>query len=51
MTIKSRNFYFGKKKHTVSLEFDGYMYFVKVDEDIYKQTPNELFAVQTFNEI
>lgn len=49
MSIKKRNYYMGGKKHTVELKYDGYMY--TVISDGVKQTPNELFAVQTFNEI
>lgn len=51
MSIKKRNYYTGCKKYTVELEYDGYMYTVISDGVLYKQTPNELFAVQTFNEI
>lgn len=42
MSIKKRNYYMGGKKHTVELKYDGVLF---------KQTPNELFAVQVFNEI
>ena len=35
----------------VELKKEGYMYMVLVDGVVYKQTPNELFAVQTFNAI
>ena len=51
MIIKKRNYYMGGKKHTVELKHDGYMYTVISDGVLFKQTPNELFAVQTFNEI
>lgn len=39
------------KKHTVELKYDGYMYAVISDGVLFKQTANELFAVQVFNEI
>lgn len=51
MIIKKRNYYMGGKKHTVELKYDGYMYTVISDGVLFKQTPNELFAVQVFNEI
>lgn len=51
MSIKKRNYYMGGKKHTVELKYDGYMYTVISDGVLFKQTPNELFAVQVFNEI
>ena len=52
MSIKKRIYYMGGKKHTVELKYDGYMYTVISDGVLFnKQTPNELFAVQVFNEI
>lgn len=51
MIIKKRNYYMGGKKHTVELKYDGYMYTVISDGVLFKQTPNELFAVKIFNEI
>ena len=51
MSIKKRNYYMGSKKHTVELKYDGYMYTVISDGVLFKQTANELFAVQAFNEI
>lgn len=51
MSIKKRNYYMNGKKHTVELKYDGYMYTVISDGVLFKQTPNELFAVQTFNEV
>ena len=51
MSIKKRNYYMGSKKHTVELKYDVYMYSVISDGVLYKQTPNELLAVQTFNEV
>lgn len=40
----------GKVVHVV-LKKDKYYYTVLVDNVPYKHTPNELFAVQAFNEI
>ena len=51
MSIKKRIYYMGGKKHTVELKYDGYMYTVISDGVLIKQTPNELFAVQVFNEV
>ncbi len=51
MSIKKRNYYMGNKLHTVELKYDGYMYTVISDGVLIKQTPNELFAVQAFNEV
>lgn len=51
MIIKKRNYCMGGKEHTVELKYDGYMYTVMSDGVLFKQTPNELFAVQTFNEV
>ena len=51
MSINKRNYYMGGKKHTVELKYDGYMYTVISDGVLFKQTPNELFAVQVFNVI
>ena len=51
MVIKKRNYYMNGKKHAVELRYDGYMYTVISDGVLFKQTPNELFAVQVFNEI
>ena len=48
MSIKKRNYYMGGKKHTVELKYDGYMYTVISDGVLFKQTANELFAVQAF---
>ena len=51
MSIKKRNYYMGGKKHTVELKYDGYMYKNFFYGVLFKQTPNELFAVQVFNEV
>ena len=51
MRIKEGNYFMGGKKHTVELKHDGYMYTVISDGVLFKQTPNELFAVQVFNEV
>ena len=51
MSIKKKIYYMGGKKHTVELKYDGYMYTVISDGVLFKQTPNELFAVQVFNEV
>ena len=51
MSIKKRNYYMGGKKPTVELKYDGYMYTVIAVGVLFKQTPNELFAVQFFNEV
>ena len=34
-----------------SLSFENGIYVVRVDNKVYKETANELFAVQAFNEI
>lgn len=34
-----------------SLSFENGIYFVRVNGTVYKETANELFAVQAFNEI
>lgn len=46
MSIKKRSYYMGGRKHTVELKYDGYMYTVISDGVLFKQTANELFAVQ-----
>lgn len=51
MIIKEKNFYVGKKLCNVLLKKEGADYIVEVDGIVYKNTPNELFAVQAFNEI
>lgn len=51
MVIKEKSFYVGKKMCNVVLKKDGADYIVEVDGTVYKKTANELFAVQTFNEI
>lgn len=51
MVIKKKAFYVGKKMCNVTLKKDGTDYIVEVDGTVYKKTPNELFAIQKFNEI
>lgn len=51
MIIKEKIFYVGKKLCNVLLKKEGTDYIVEVDGIVYKNTPNELFAVQAFNEI
>lgn len=51
MVIKEKRFYTGKKMCNVMLKKDGTDYIVEVDGIVYKKTPNELFAIQTFNAI
>ena len=51
MLIKEKKIKAEKKKCKVTLEHDGFQYIVKVDDDDFKKTVNELFAVQTFNAI
>lgn len=51
MVIKKNKFYVGKKMCEVVLKKEGTDYIVEVDGTVYKKTPNELFAIQAFNEI
>lgn len=51
MVIKKKCFLCCKKLCNVVLKKGGLGYIVEVDGTVYKNTPNELFAVQTFNEI
>lgn len=51
MMLRSKSFYVGKRKCVVKLMKEGGIYLVKVDEDVYKETANELFACQAFNAI
>lgn len=46
-----KKFYVGKKLHNVQLKKEGTDYILEVDGTVYKKTPNELFAIQAFNEI
>lgn len=50
-TLKKKTISVNNRRSEVRLQDDGHFYFVIVDKDIYKMTPNELFAVQTFNAI
>lgn len=51
MIVKAKKFYVGKKLHNVQLKKEGTDYILEVDGTVYKKTPNELFAIQAFNEI
>lgn len=51
MALKKKAIRIGIKTSKVELVKEGSEYIVKVDGDVYKKTPNELFAVQAFNEI
>lgn len=46
-----KTFYIEGKLNTVTLTKDKYNYVVKVNGEVYKKTPNLLFAVQVFNAI
>lgn len=50
-TLKKKEIFANNRCYIVRLRDDGHFYFVTVDKEIYKMTPNELFAVQTFNAI
>lgn len=51
MVIKTKKFYVGKKLCKVELKKEGVDYLVEVDGKVQEKTPNELYAVQKFNEI
>lgn len=51
MVINENKFYVGKKMCDVVLKKEDTDYIVEVDGIVYKKTPNELFAIQTFNAI
>lgn len=51
MIIKKKVFCIGLKKCEVVLKKEQTDYIVEVDGTVYKKTPNELFAIQAFNEI
>ena len=51
MTIKTKRFYVNGKSCKVELKKEGTDYIVVVDVNVYSKTPNELYAVQKFNEI
>ena len=51
MVIKTKRFYVNCKSCKVELKKDGTDYIVVVDGNVYSKTPNELYAVQKFNEI
>ncbi len=50
-TLKKKEIFTNNRYHTVRLRNDGHFYFVTIDKEVYKMTPNELFAIQTFNAI
>lgn len=50
-TLKKKEIFTNNRYYAVRLRNDGHFYFVTVEKEIYKMTPNELFAVQTFNAI
>lgn len=51
MIIKTKRFYVNGKPCKVELKKEGVDYLVVVDGDVYAKTPNELCAVQKFNEV
>ena len=51
MIIKTKTFWGGKKFHKVDLKKDRCDYIVLIDGEVYKKTPDELYAVQAFNSI
>ena len=51
MVIKTKRFYVNSKSCKVELKKDGSDYIVVVDRNVYSKIPNELYAVQKFNEI
>lgn len=51
VNIMKKTFYIEGKLNTVTLTKDKYNYVVKVNGEVYKKTPNLLFAVQVFNAI
>ena len=51
MVIRTKRFYINGKQCKVELKKDGVDYLVVVDGKVQEKTPNELYAVQKFNEI
>ena len=51
MVIKTKRLYVNGKSFKVELKKDGSDYLVVVDGNVYAKTPNELYALQKFNEI
>ena len=51
MVIKTKRFYVNGKSCKVELKKECADYLVVVDGNVYSKTPNELYAVQKFNEI
>lgn len=51
MVIKTKTFYANGKSCKVELKKEGADYHVVVDGNVCVKTPNELYALQKFNEI
>ena len=52
MILKEKSFITtGGKLHRVLLRWKEGIFIVVVDKEVFKETANELFAVQTFNSI
>lgn len=51
MVIKTRRFYVNGKSCKVELKKEGVDFLVVIYGNMYAKTPNELYAVQKFNEI
>lgn len=51
MVIKTKRFYVNGKPCKVELKKECVDYLVVVDGNVQEKTPNELYAVQKFNEI
>lgn len=51
MVIKTKTFCVNGRFCKVELKKEGADYLVVVDGDVYAKTPNDLYAVQKFNEI
>ena len=51
MVIKTKRFFVNCKLCKVELKEYGTDYLVVVDGNVYAKTPNELYAMQKFNEI
>ena len=51
MVIKTKRLYVNGTSCKVELKKEGSDYIVVVDGNVYSNTPNELYAVQKFNEI
>lgn len=51
MVIKEKYLWINDRKCRVQLRKEDGMYIVKVGNEVYKKTANQLFAVQVFNAI